>query len=561
MDPSDPYEKPNQLIMLDRSPSLGKDGGILLNEITQLPEAYIRHAFWRAEQGDSTVRRSDVKPIFITKQETPVTVETWESINVGSELEIFAWNPEEMTDYTVSIPNSPFIKELKKNGNIFGVHFEDKNNIFEEDPKKLGVSDELMKAMVEFNFPHSANNETNALIQLIGLKKAVTVIEQTTPAFILPLSALPHRKLNPGDVNEHEYVQRIAHEFMGWENVRQFIGASFQVHVEMFDSEVGLESIDHLQQITPLLLSVSTGSPFMNGKLSLSGEDNSFMNQSSVWKSVRYPTRVVGSPSGGVNQRPVPESIQKYFASAHEMLKDGSIPSPARVLGHHTSFRFRPDIKPKGTIELATPDSFMAHPKKMTAFSTLFKSVVYKVQALIHSNQHDKIPSNLFKLKLTTQDLERLHQDSLSVSQHGLDAVISTPSGSEKTAREQYSELLNWASQADDSIGFPGLPKGVVNELVCSSIQMPDYDLELWTFNDGEEVYDPKSSDFLSGFYETGMGTGSDWLIRRAQQLISEGKSEEDAIRITSTELSKAFHKYIKELNTEDVLEIFSHNY
>lgn len=375
----------------------------------------------------------------------------------------------------------------------------------------------------------------------------------------MPLSAFPHRKLNEKDVNENPYVQRIAHEFMGWDRVKNFIGASFQVHVEMFDSEVGLKSIDYLQQITPLLLAISSGSPFMNGKLRLSQEDNEFMAQeSSVWQSVRYPTRVIGSPSGGVIQRPVPESIEEYFKDAHEMLKDGSIPSPARVLGHHVDFRFRPDLGPNGTIELAVADSFLAHPKKLAAFSAIFKSIAYKVQALIQSGQSDKIPSNLFSHTLTSEKLEQLHQDSLSVSQYGLNATISTPDGSTNTARNQYNTLLVWAIKADDSIGFPELPKGVVNELTASSHEMPDDSLKVWTFDNGNKIYDPKSSNFIKGFYETGSGTGSDWLIRRAQQIISEGKSEEDAIKITSTELSGAFHQYVKELNIQDMLALFS---
>jgi len=163
MGPSDPYVMPDHLSLLDNHP-IGQGGGILINEGSGLPEGYIRHAFWRSEKDDQTVRNNDVKPLHLSTKESSLGTQTFENVSAGSELELFAWNPETMSDWPVSVPDSPFINHLKQNGDFSSLPFNAHTNIFEEDPKTLDVTDELMKPMMEINFPHSNSDLDNALI-------------------------------------------------------------------------------------------------------------------------------------------------------------------------------------------------------------------------------------------------------------------------------------------------------------------------------------------------------------------------------------------------------------
>lgn len=512
---------------------LETSGSILLSN--GLPIYFVRGSFWRAEEGDPKVRENDVKEIYFisTKPDFP-------KINTGSELELFAWDPEKKDVFPIMDHNSLVLKDLnefKNNGNGHAKYTAD-IDFWSEDTAHLGFSDELMRQQIEINFKHGNNDLQRAFSQLMVLRK-VSEISEVNGAKILPISNFPHRKFVEDDVNSNPYVRRIALKHMGWQRVEKFTGSSYQTHVECFDSEVSLKSINYLQQITPIMLALSTAGPFINGKVYPDSSDMKGISSKSKYHSLRFLGRKYGSPSGGVIEHPAPEKMTEFINFANERLMSGDVPTVSRALGHHTDFRLRIDIKP-GTIEFATMDNFGAHPLKLAAINTFNKALTMKIQYYLYNNREDELPSELFG-KLDQDMLEVIDSDSIAVSQEGIIATIHNPSGNEISAGEQLEKLIEWVKEPIEEMNYSGIPEGVTNEIVKSAMVLP------------EETpgYDPETERFLSGFYETCVGTLSQWLHRRAESLLNSGLPEKETVIKCMGELAEVYGVYIRGDNIE----------
>lgn len=531
---------PDMKCLNDADLSLG--GGIILND--EQPILFVRGPFWRRQMGDPIVRENDVKRIYISSRHP-----NYSEISGGAELELFAWSPSHNDMYPLMSPNSSIIRELEENNATNGTSFRHANSFLDESPSVLNFSDELMQQCIEVNFLHHPDGKTRSIAQLIALKKLAKITKRHS-VLLTPISSLPNRPLEKDDVSADSYVRRIALDHMGWENVRHFIGSSFQTHVEMFDPKVGLKSINYLQQTTPVLLAISSSGPFVNGRVFINNEDMPGMNsERHLWHSVRYLGRKWGSPSGGVIEFPAPNKIEGYLEIANQRLMSQDIPTIARGLGHHTDFRLRLDIEPWGTIELATPDTFGAHPLKLAAFGEFMKALTMKIQTFIYENREQDLPKYLFG-KLDEVMLGTIERDSISVSQFGVLANLHTPQGNTTRAQEQFLKLLSWVAQPEPQINFWGLPNGVSLELLKAAEIVTEE-----TFN----MYTTNGKLTLAGFYHSGLGTLSQWLHRKAFQLLEEGKSEKHAIEECMTELGTSFHEYLsQEVLGQKIVQMFS---
>jgi gamma-glutamyl:cysteine ligase YbdK (ATP-grasp superfamily) len=516
------------------------EGGLLV-DYQGIPQFSVRPPFWRTQEFDPIVRENDVLPLY--RRKGLVKTIPFTHIDTGGELELYSWSPDTQDVYQIMAPHSPIVASLEEynsNGGN-GFHFEEKVDIFDVNPENISFSAELAQSCLEFNTEHSPDAYRRGIRQL----KALQIIAKLTElqgAYLIPVAAFPHRPLEAAETNPNRYVQRIAMEYMGWEKVQHFIGASWQTHIEMMTLETGLASINYLQQVTPIIYALTLAGPFMDGKLYLSKKG--FSEEEELWHSVRYLSRYRGSPSGGVLREPLPETETEFWPLAAQKLAKGDIPTPARVGGHHTDFRIRPDIKPYGTTEIAFMDTAGAHPLKLLALQELLRAISWKLQKAVIENKKQSLPLSLFQT-LTEQRLADLHQDSIAVAKNGIEAQIKGGNDQKYPVSTLWQELIEWVNIPDPKNGFSGLPRNLVKEL-NKSAQVVPADL-LRAFQD--------KKGFIStyGFYETGRGTLSQWLLARAHQLVGNGLSEEKAVKNCITDLGYSYHYYLAEIGPREI--------
>ncbi len=515
----------------DADPSTG---GVLIATNNRRSH-YGRGPKWRAELNDPILRIADVKEIKEVSKDP-----NYEETSVGGEIELYGWDPATGDMFRIYADDSQVLSDLREHNN--GVHFEELTDFTEEHPGDLNFSAEFLECQIEINFKHNANPIQRSIGQARALR-ALAVITEKNGKRILPIGALPHRQVKPTDVNPDSYVQRIVFQHMTWNRAQHFIGTSFQIHTEMFDSETALRSINYLQQTAPILLGLSASSPFVKGKVTVSNKEvPGSGSEYSKWQSVRFLERKFGSPSGGAIKKPAPDSLDEYYKVSKQLLEADEIPTTARTLGHHVSFRFRDDLL---TLEFADPDNFGAHVEKLVAFSEFNKALTMKIQAYIYQRREDELPKELFG-KLDDEKLQLVEKDFVSISRYGMAAAVHQPDGTIVSAQEQFERLLAWVSNPDESYNYGGLTEAVKNEMRKSAEIISE---DTFTQNS------PSSEDFVNGYYRTGKGTLSQWLHKRAEHLLqNDCRSEEEAVVICMNELAEAYHEYIKDSDLESRL-------
>jgi gamma-glutamyl:cysteine ligase YbdK (ATP-grasp superfamily) len=541
------YESPKFSFENGEYPMNGEDlktgGAILL--IDGNPSHFVRGPLWRSEKGDPIVRIADVRPIYLTKRDPD-----YAEINSGSELELFAWDPEAQISYPIMGVDSPIVNDLLTYNNTNGNGFKYQADHSIESPDQLNFSSEFLQQMLEIKFRHFPDAAKRAK-HTLGALRVVTRIAEENGIFMTPVANLPDKEAHPEEVNPDPYVRRIVFDYMKWKRAQNFTGCSFQTHVELFDSQAGLKSINYLQQVSPLLLSLSTAGPFSQGRINLNEQHvQGVGNNYTQLHSTRYFGRKYGSPSGGVIQFPAPNNLDDFFQIANERLATQDINTVARTLGHHTSFRWRGDIKPYGTLEFADQDTLGAHPVIMSANQEFIKALTVKVQAAIAQGKESELPKELFG-ELSTERLTQVESDMIAVSIYGLDANIHSPDGEMINIQEQNRKLLDWVATPDDNTNYYGLTHGVYDQMQRSTEKVSEATFQNW---------DPSSPDFLYGYYDSRLGTLSQWLHRKAHHLTEfESVSEQASVANSITELGYVFHAYLKNPDIDqELMEVFS---
>ncbi|KKR30674.1 hypothetical protein A2715_01485 [Candidatus Woesebacteria bacterium RIFCSPHIGHO2_01_FULL_39_32] len=537
------------------------------------PVAYIRSPYWRAVVNDPNLRITDIRPVFIQPKESA----TLEGIQTGAEFEMFVWNPMNSDSAPVMGPGSPIPHWLEERSN--GNGFVEEDTIFPElngKAKKIGFSDELINSCIELNFHHSSDTKETAMSMARALRTLAQGVEQQG-WLLTPIASLPHKPLKPEDTNQNPYVQRIAMGYMGWENVRHFIGSSWQVHVEMINLESSLKAINLYQQVSPLMYGLSLAGPFAHGQTDpnlkeiYSIDENNRARFSDAetykaldsrdWLSIRYPARWRGSPSGGVFTEPAPEDPQEFFAKAEAGLRDNeaessaNIPSPARTMGHHRD-RIRVDIKDHGTLEISNQDTYGGHVAKLAANQEFTRVLMWKLQVFAKEGGLNELVQEypeLFNYPVTSESLRQAHLSSIEIAKRGMDSMIPAANGTSRVARDLFYQLMNFVNQPlsvpNKGIDYQGLPQGINRELYNSSLN-PEGTFVSYT--------DSHGITSCRGFYESGVGTLSHWLKRRAQELMTKGLSSEDAIKDTMRDLGESYHNHLQEINGQVIANLFS---
>lgn len=549
-------------------------GGFIWDSKTHLPVAYVRSPFWRKEENDSQLHRNDIRPIFINPKESV----SLEKLETGSELEVDTWDSNKSDGAPIMAKGSSVPARLKAMSN--GERFTEEDTLFEElhpDAKKIGFSSELKNECIELNFHPSSDPIQTTLAMAHSLKKLAQAVQEQGWN-LTPIASTPHKPLNAEETSSDSYVKRIAMEFMGWENVRHFIGSSFQVHVEMLDLESGLKAINMYQQVAPLLYAISLAGPFAHGlthpnlhDIYVQDEQNpkrvndmetyNALNAND-WLSTRYAGRWRGSPSGGSYVSPLPENAQEFFARAETGLNNNdphspeNIPSPARTGGHHTD-RVRVDIRPNGTLEISNMDTFGGNVLKLGAIQEFTKVLMWKLQLYAKSGKIQELSRQfpqLFPPQVTESTLRSAHMNSIEVAKKGVDAVLQTASGERESASILFDQLLRFVneplSDPTQEIEYTGLPQGVIRELKNSAL-VPNED----TF---QKYRDSAGVVSVEGFYqERSVGTLSHWIKERAKNLKElRQMSDDEIIRNCMDNLGTSYHSFLASLNG-NIKELF----
>ncbi|OGM20035.1 hypothetical protein A2863_02455 [Candidatus Woesebacteria bacterium RIFCSPHIGHO2_01_FULL_38_9b] len=555
---------------LDIDPT--KEGGFIFANGGN-PIAYIRSPYWRTEVNDPDLRVTDIRPVFIQPKESS----NLEEIQTGAEFEMFAWDPIKSEAAPIMAHDSPFPYWLEKRNN--GNGFIEEDTIFpelDEHAKKIGFSDEFIKSCIELNFHHSSDPIETAMSMARALKTLAQGVEQQG-WLLIPTASFPSKPLCPDDTNQNPYVQRIAMDYMGWENVRHFIGSSWQVHVEMVDLESALKAINLYQQISPLLYGLSLAGPFAHGQVNPNLKDIYLEDENNQerlsdtqtyealdnnnWLSIRLPARWRGSPSGGVYIIPAPEDQESFCALAELGLKDnnhdstGNIPSPARAMGHHRD-RIRVDIPNNGTLEISNQDTYGGNILKLAANQEFTRVLIWKLQVYAKEGKLNELTQaypTLFSYPVTPESLRQTHLDSIEIAKKGMDSDIYGADGKKYYARNLFNRLLEFVNEPlfipDEVINFQGLPPGVNTELYNSSLNPEDI---------FEIYHDSQGITSTRGFYKSGFGTLSHWLKRRAKELMSQDLSSEEAIKDCMNDLGLSYHEHLAKINGQDIINLFS---
>jgi gamma-glutamyl:cysteine ligase YbdK (ATP-grasp superfamily) len=536
--------------------------------------AYVRSPYWRAEQGAPSLTRADIRPLHV--YENPSLDHP--NIQTGSEFEMYVWNPTSQDMAPIMSPSSPVPQTLIDLNGQGGFVFEN-DVLFQNlhpNKRKVGFSAELATGCMELNMPPSSNG-VEAGLSLLGSMKTLSSVVDKQGWQLTPLASFPHRPIQKEDTHPHPYIQRIALDYMGWENGRHFTGSSFQVHVEMLSLEAALPAINLYQQISPLLYALSLSGPFINGETNpnlaaiyLEDETDPERQQDTNtynalkhnnWHSVRYPSRWRGSPSGGVFQEPLPEQRHQFFSMVEAMLENDNpkskqnIPNPGRAAGQHRD-RIRVDIPPYGTLEISNMDTAGGNINKLIVIQELTKALIWKLQIYATAGKLQELCQQyprLFYYPVSVKSLRNAHFASIEVAKNGLEANIPCPNGETVKADILLEELITFVNEplidAGLKIEYYGLPPEITKELQLSSSVPTSTDYEL--YRDDLGIVD------LYGYYQTGIGTLSYWLKERAQNLVNLGFSSEEAIKNCMDNLGAAFHKHLVQTTGTTIAQLF----
>lgn len=445
------------------------------------PSAYVKPPGFRADE--QALMSSDFGSLALrTRASTGDT--THRGTSSGGELEIYAWDPAAQDMAPIMAEGSATraeLEELREKGEI---DFSDETSIF----------------CVEINFPAGTNHAELAVESLRNLRTLGTVARKHAWA-MLPVSMMPNRKLLPAEVNKNPYIQRMTFSHQTWALVQHFTGASDQELAGGLDFDSDQWALNQMQTLSTLLYGASLSSPFTHGEQKgLSG---------------RFHSRIIGSPSGGVFEEPLPETYREYNELAAEMLRNGTIPSPARVAGHHRD-RLRPDIGTHGAVESCGMDTAGGDPIRGAALKYAFKTAFWKLSYLQYENKTDQLEPwpALFHTSVTKETLATDHENHYMVAENGMAATITGADKRDYTTQELWMQFIDFLDTPIEDTDYTGLPAGIRLELILAG---------------QTGISNSERADLVDihSFYRTRQATLSHWLVERQKQ---SGQSIEDCL-------------------------------
>ncbi len=547
-------ESPAKLLAPYDTPSFDplKQGGLLTADAST--EAYVRPSYFRRNPEGLT--KNDVKGIYLDNK--PPEKLGFEHTDSGLEGEYFIFDDQgEMV--SAMNPGDPFRTALERFN----------ENARQINDEEIGYTVEMSSNCVELTFDHGTDIDQRNRNYLGTLKSLITIADETG-VNIAPIANIPHRRLQPEEITDDPYTQKITFDVQGWDAAQHFDIASIQPHVEVLDHKAARKAINHLQHVSPILLGGTLSGPFMDGMLQPNPEER-YADAPGVdgdsWKeatienleqgehqSYRPKGRFFGSPSGGVLRQPIPEEENEFLASIGAKLENGEVPTAGREGGHHTD-RYRVDIPPYGTLELCTLDPAGGKTERVIAMREFVRGLGWKMQMHLINGDFPEVQERypaLFGQEPSEASFEIAHHNTMRVAKHGADANLEGMDGKEYTTRELWKQLRDFVQEPlideEKQIVYQGLPPGIIKEVSRAFI---DPDKTMDKFRDADGITS------VSGFYETGIGNISQWMLQGAKDRIAVGMKEQEAVMAVTVDVARSFHEHIKTTTVADIQELY----
>lgn len=531
----------------------GMTGGLVRKD--DLVAGYVRPPPYRASRGRELTLQ-DVRPV--TLKNKPSKELSFDRTDSGLEIEFFGFDPEGEV-----IP-------MMNNGDAFLRILTSYNNRAKSKGRKnVGVTREMSSNCVEATFDHDTdiNNRIDNYLTTI---QTVVAIAECLDIGIAPIAIIPHRRLSPEDVTQDEYHRRLTFDIQTWDAAQHFDIASIQPHAEILDHVAARKAINYLQFANPILFAPTVSGPFMDGKIN----PNPFDRYSSAphidedplkketlervspgqYHSLRPFGRFFGSPSGGILREPFPVSEKEFLDSVEIKLNKGEIPSAGREGGHHTD-RYRCDILPYGTIESCVMDPSGGRLQRNVAMREIFNGLLWKMQIHFIDGTFDEKAKEftaLFGQEPTVDSFRTTHWNLLEVARDGTNANIQGMDNQKYTIKDMWHLLKRYIQEPlvdeKNNINYQGLPSGIIEEVDKS-------------FADPSGLYeffrDENGFTSTRGYYETGIGTMSQWMIQGAKDRIAGGVTEKQAIMAVTVDVANSFRVHTKQMTLDKLKALF----
>lgn len=168
--------------------------------------------------------------------------------------------------------------------------------------------------------------------------------------------------------------------------------------------------------------------------------------------SLRTLGRYAGSPSGGIQREPLPESSYGMLQTMHDKLRSGEISTPARVTGEHPDIRIRSDIGMHGTFETSVPDTNFRS-ERNGAMMEMFDKVIDSLHETWKSGDNKAVYGDQLLRdagEVTPEDLQRDRNNSFAAAIHGMDAMIELADGTKQPARDVLQRAIGGDERFSD---------------------------------------------------------------------------------------------------------------
>lgn len=489
-------EVPVQDILGGADPS--KHGLVLKRKGEDMPYASIRPPLFRSLKNDPLIHEDDVVNLYAEKfSREKLEIPNHFELNCGSETETLTIHEEVRNNGHEKISPAWNAQTLIETLEKRGIH----------------TSPELWSYMLEVNSTAHPNTEVRLKDFMNTFRIIWEVVEELNDGIrILPVSSLPfeaHRE----HLNPHPYIQRMVKDVLGWSSVKE-LGTSFQVHVAIPDIKSAIFAVNNLRQIPHIFMAMALNGPFQH---------HEYSERLSARESARRKMYTAGS-------MPQIPDWELALQNSVDMLKIGKVPSLPRAISQHLDFRIRPDISPKGTIEIAFMDDPGGHIDKMIMLQEFLRLTVWRLYKAYQSEEI--LPEELFSTNYDYYTEFNKNQ----VETEGSLALIKMGPGIITNSLDQAKQLLDWAKSHPDYKENPNYKFEVLEKQVFQSLSIPSFD--------------SIESRSMEKFYQSGLGTPGHYQKAYFEYWVGKNLSETEAINMALVDYADSYHNYLNKLKT-----------
>jgi hypothetical protein len=433
------------------------------------------------------------------------------------------------------------------------------------DPYDLYAGDELFTGRVEHpelwrntfevdGEPMDSAAEAYRVLRRAVVRAAQTI--RTCNGLIDPASARMQDSPGLSDTSPSPYIQALLRANLRklGDKALSFTGVGIHEHHDVALENAPLVS-GYLRMLAPFLNMGLHAAPFGFGEpIPRLGEildvDELQTCDGRQPHSTRYLTRFWASDAGGVGLRVTYDNLPDALRAADVLLRDGHIHDPARLFGLHADVRLRFDAPTPaktdhpGRLELCVKDTGVFRFDTLIAFGELARAVIDRLEHIVSRGEegieylHNNFPSLFGKASgdIAIIGLERAHRNSMALAYGGPQAQVETGLGGVVEATEYLREIISFAAPSSGR----SLSPRAMTALGNSVRRLQDVVRTMSRYRGADGL------PSLLGYYETGCGTPSQWMIARSSAAAEHGlKRSADIMRDGTLDRAQSFLAYI----------------